>query len=166
MILFCGLPGSGKTTLAKKLEAEGRGIRLCTDDWRADMGIPHSEGQIHKKLQRRLYLLALDLIDRGQDVVLEDGLWTKHERTEKRFDAQQHGARVELHFFDLSFEELWRRLDARNKALPYGAEHIGYEELKKFWQIYERPDYRELSSFDKVFVYQDNCVLDSLASYS
>jgi len=30
--LICGLPGSGKTTLAKKLEREHTAIRLCPDE--------------------------------------------------------------------------------------------------------------------------------------
>lgn len=33
LILICGLPGAGKTTLAKKLAIERNAIRLCPDDW-------------------------------------------------------------------------------------------------------------------------------------
>ena len=38
LTLFCGLPGSGKTTLAKRLEQIGKGIRICTDDWQEHLG--------------------------------------------------------------------------------------------------------------------------------
>jgi len=31
--LICGLPGSGKTTLSKKIEAETGAIRFCPDEW-------------------------------------------------------------------------------------------------------------------------------------
>jgi predicted kinase len=30
---MCGLPGSGKTTLAKRLERERRALRFTPDDW-------------------------------------------------------------------------------------------------------------------------------------
>jgi hypothetical protein len=33
LIIVCGLPGSGKTTHAKHLQAGSRGIRLCPDEW-------------------------------------------------------------------------------------------------------------------------------------
>lgn len=75
MTLFCGLPGSGKTTLAKRLEAAGRGIRLCTDDWQGDLGVDHVEWDFHNRLQPLLYRHALTLLRHGVSVILEDGLW-------------------------------------------------------------------------------------------
>lgn len=33
IILLCGFPGSGKTTLAKKLEIERHAIRLSPEEW-------------------------------------------------------------------------------------------------------------------------------------
>jgi len=33
LIVVCGLPGSGKTTLAKALEERLDAIRFCADEW-------------------------------------------------------------------------------------------------------------------------------------
>ena len=41
LILICGLPGSGKTTLAKQLAAEVPAVRLCPDEWKHDLGIDY-----------------------------------------------------------------------------------------------------------------------------
>ena len=37
LILLCGLAGSGKTTLAKQLEADGA-VRMCPDEWLLALG--------------------------------------------------------------------------------------------------------------------------------
>lgn len=33
LILMCGLPGAGKTTLAKRIEIEEDALRLTPDEW-------------------------------------------------------------------------------------------------------------------------------------
>jgi predicted kinase len=66
LVLFCGLPGSGKTTLAKRLDEAGRGIRICTDDWQANLGMNSNPDNFHTKLQKRLYEHALELLNHDQ----------------------------------------------------------------------------------------------------
>jgi predicted kinase len=39
LIIVCGLPGSGKTTRAKLLEARHGAVRLSADDWMDDLGL-------------------------------------------------------------------------------------------------------------------------------
>jgi predicted kinase len=33
LYLICGMPGSGKTTLAKEIETHFNALRLCPDEW-------------------------------------------------------------------------------------------------------------------------------------
>lgn len=155
LILFCGLPGSGKTTLAKQIERQRDVIRLCTDDWQADLMMGHDDEKFHEKLQKRLHSLALELLKHCQSVILEDGLWTKPERQAKLNDAKKYKAKTELHFFDLSFDEIWKRLESRNNTLPHGSVHITKDQLEKCWNLFEKPNQEELDHFDKVFIYTD-----------
>lgn len=156
LILFCGLPGSGKTTLAKKLEKQGRGIRICTDDWQDDLKMNHADDNFHERLQRRLYTHALELLRHNQSVILEDGLWMRPEREEKLADAKECGARTELHFFDLSFDEVWSRLEYRNQNLSHGAVPIKKQEFQKCWNLFQKPTANELTKFDKVVIYNND----------
>jgi len=134
LTLFCGLPGSGKTTLAKRLGRTGN------EDF-------------HEKLQVRLYELALALLRSGQDVILEDGLWQQSERNQKRADAKRCNARTEMHFFDLPFDEIWRRLEERNESRASGTVPISRQQLEKYWHIFQRPDEDELRLFDTYTIY-------------
>lgn len=146
--LFCGLPGAGKTTLAKQLAAAGRGLRICTDDWQHALGVPHTDVVFHERLQRLLYLHALELLRSGCDVILEDGLWRAEERAEKFRDARECGARIELHVFDVPFEELSSRLEERNALAAPGAAPITRRELEAAWSAFEQPSAAELGLVD------------------
>lgn len=148
MTLFCGLPGSGKTTLAKRLEGAGRGVRLCTDDWQADLGVDHADTTFHGRLQRTLYRHALELLRHGVDVILEDGLWLSEERVQKFHDARAIPARIELHVLEVPLNILWLRLQGRNEDAGFGAYPMTYDELQWAWSLFEPPTPAELSAVD------------------
>jgi predicted kinase len=149
LTIFCGLPGSGKTTLAKRLEAAGHGIRLCTDDWQAELGVPQTDVEFHERLQPVLYRHGLDLLRHGTDVILEDGLWQRDERARTFADARSAGARIEWHVFDVPLQTLWSRLQHRNDGTTAGAYPMTYQELQWAWSLFQPPTPDELSAVDE-----------------
>lgn len=149
LTLFCGLPGSGKTTLARRLEAAGDGIRIATDEWQAMIGVPHADSDFHESLQVVLYRHALTLLRAGVDVVLEDGLWTAAERRQKFADARACGARVRFHVFDVDHDTLWERLRRRNARAAPGSAPLTEDDLRWAEGVFEPVTDVELALVDE-----------------
>lgn len=145
MILLCGLPGSGKTTLAKRLASEVPAVRLSPDEWLVDLGVDLFDEPFRERLERRFRELARDLLGLGQNVVLESGFWSRAERDDMRAVGRAVGALVELHYLAVPFDELVRRLDARDGPVP-----IPRELLAEYEQVFQAPDDEELALFDHV----------------
>ena len=148
LTLFCGLPGSGKSTLARRLETEGRGVRVSTDEWQADLAVGHDRTDFHERLQVVLYRHALDLLRHGVDVILEDGLWLRQERTAKFADARSCSARIALHVFNVDYDILWKRLQLRTDQASPADYPMTEAELRWAAGIFQAPSVEELDEVD------------------
>lgn len=76
--LMVGLPGSGKTALAKKLEGELGALRLTPDEWHRylfgqDAAHPDHDER-HEKIEVLQWRVAASALARGFDVILDFGL--------------------------------------------------------------------------------------------
>src|SRR5436189_5612734 len=149
LILICGLPGSGKTTLAIQLASELPAVRLCPDEWKHDLGIDYYDEQGRVRLEKRLWQLGEELLALGQSVILENGFWTREERDELRLAARTLGVAVELHYLDAPVGELWRRLELRNEEARPGTAPIARDDLERWARQFEAPDAAELALFDE-----------------
>ncbi len=154
LILFCGLPGSGKTTIARQRERETGALRFSTDEWMADLGVDLFD-PIRDSVQARLDQRWKEMLERGQSVILEDGTWKRAERDRLRQVASELNAVTEIHSFDLAFDELWRRLEIRNANLEHGTAPITRELLADCLLRFEKPDDVELSLFDRSVVHDE-----------
>jgi predicted kinase len=148
LILICGLPGSGKTTLAKRLALEVPAVRFCPDEWKHDLGIDYYDKDRGPRLEQRLWRLGQELLGLGQSVILENGFWAREERDELRLGARSLGVPVELHYLPAPLDELWRRLEIRNERAVPGTVLIEREDLEKYTLQFEAPDAAEQALFD------------------
>ena len=101
-----------------------------------------------EKVERELWRLAQEILRLGLSVVLDFGLWGRTERDEMRSVARSLGVGVELHYLDVSTDELWRRIEERNTEPPWDSEPIHRAHLENWATIFQTPDDDELALFD------------------
>ena len=148
LILTCGLPGAGKTTLATQLAADRNALRLTKDEWLWAIGSSPWEEQTQEKVERELWHLAQEVLRLGLSVVLDFGLWARVERDDMRSAARTLGVGVELHYVSAPTDELWRRIEARNSEPPWNRGPISRAHLDEWAALFQAPDASELALFD------------------
>ena len=147
-MLTCGLPGAGKTELARQLAADRRAVRLTGDEWLWAIGSTPWDASTQDKVESELWRLAQELLRLGVSVVLDFGLWARSERDEMRSAARGLGVGVELHYLDVPTHELWRRVEARNSRPPWDSRPISRADLDGWVDVFQAPDAAELALFD------------------
>jgi predicted kinase len=156
MMLIVGLPGAGKTTLARRLEEERAALRFTPDEWMEPLfGVSEDNGRRWVLESQLFWGMAARALTLGVDVVLDYGCWSETERDLFRNRAHDLGARADIVVLDPPLEVLWQRLEARNAALPAGTFHITREELHEYNSRFHAPDAAELARWDRSVVLTD-----------
>jgi predicted kinase len=150
LYLTVGLPGTGKTTAARRIEAERGALRLTKDEWMKALYGGENPEQASDVIEGRLVGIALRALELGTDVVLDFGLWGKDERSSLRQAAADRGAAVEMLFCDLDPAEQRRRLDRRLREEPHTTWPISEAELASWAEVFQRPTPTELDGTEPI----------------
>ncbi|MDQ6696034.1 MAG: ATP-binding protein [Actinomycetota bacterium] len=149
LVLICGLPASGKTTLARRLAPKIAAIRLDKDQWTTGLGLDVWDDEFRVRLERQLWALTRELLAQGQSVILEWGHWARAERDEKRLRARALGVGVELRHLDAPLEELIERAQRRHASGEWSASPMTRAHFERWATIFQPPDEEELLLFDE-----------------
>ncbi len=130
LIIVCGLPGTGKTTVAKKIVTKIGGILLRTDVIRKELIEKPTYSEEEKQtIYSELFLRAKELIKNGKDVIL-DGTFAKKKNREKAKEISKEQIIVEIICPEnIIKERIEKRIGDESEA-----NFIHYLKYKKFFE--------------------------------
>ena len=150
LFLTVGLPGTGKTTAARLIEAEHNALRLTKDEWMKALFGPENPASASDVIEGRLVRLGMRALELGTNVVLDFGLWSRDERSALRQAAADVGASVVMCYFELDPDEQRNRLDQRLAEAPHETWPISDKELAEFAVKFDIPTAAELDGSEPI----------------
>jgi predicted kinase len=150
LFLTVGLPGTGKTTAARRIEIEQQALRLTKDEWVKALYGRENPRSAQDVIEGRLIQIGLRALELGNNVVIDYGLWGRDERSALRQAAADIGAMVEMRYFELTSAEQRRRLAARQAQAPDTSWPMSNEELGEWAANIDIPTPGELDGSEPI----------------
>ena len=150
LFLTVGLPATGKTTAARRLEVDHQALRLTKDEWMKALYGEQNPPSASDVIEGRLIEIGLRTLELGSNVVIDFGLWGRDERSALRQAAVDRGASVEMHYFEVSPAEQRRRLDQRQADAPHTTWPISDEEVVGWADIMQIPTPGEVDGSEPI----------------
>jgi predicted kinase len=114
VIFMCGPAGSGKSTVARQYERQGM-TRLSFDQEAWSRGIttmPLPE-DVHREIEATLKARLVDLVHKGEDVVLDFSFWSRRTRDDYRALLRPLGVVPETVYLATDHETALQRIATR-----------------------------------------------------
>ena len=150
LFLTVGLPGTGKTTAARRIEVEQAALRLTKDEWVKALYGHENPPSAQAVIEGRLIEIGLRALELGNNVVIDYGLWGRDERSALRQAAADRGATVEMIYLELTRAEQRSRLDQRLTEASHTTWHMSERELDEWAAKIDVPTPGELGGSEPV----------------
>lgn len=144
LIVICGLPGAGKTTLAAALTERLGATLFASDDWLDALHLDMWDQDSRRRVEELQWQMAQRILALGGTAITEWGSWSRAERDQLREGARALGARAELVYLSAPVEVLYERVARRGRENP----PITLEMLRQWADVFEAPSPEELALFD------------------
>jgi predicted kinase len=143
--LTVGLPGVGKTTLARQIAVEGSILRLTPDEWMAPLFGDSDAGGRRDILEGRMIWVAHRVLGSGSSVILDFGCWSPEERYAVRAVADHAHADFRLHYLQLDEHERRARTTQRWRTEAGATFPMGDADHDRFLHSFRPPSRAELA---------------------
>ena len=150
LFLTVGLPGTGKTTAARRIEAEHGALRLTKDEWMKALYGRDNPASASDVIEGRLIQIGMRALELGISVVIDYGLWSRDERSALRQAAADIGAAVVICYVELTPAEQRKRLDQRLAQAPHETWPISEQELAEWASKIDLPTSAELDGSEPI----------------
>ncbi|MFF2352796.1 AAA family ATPase [Kitasatospora sp. NPDC058115] len=142
--LMVGLPGAGKTTLARQLAVEHGALRLTTDDWMIPLFDQVEVDGKRDVLEGRMLWLALEAVRLGTSVVADYGSWSRDERSAIRWLVEAENACFRMIYLPVDDETQRTRIARRWATTPEETLPLSEADILYGRANFEVPDAAEL----------------------
>jgi predicted kinase len=143
--LTVGLPGAGKTTLARRIAADERILRLTPDEWMAPLFGHHDAAGRRDILEGRMIWVAHQVLVSRSSVVLDFGCWSAEERYAIRAVAESAGAAFDLREVSVDEQTRRARAAARWESEPEATFPMSESDHDGYVSAYQPPSPAELA---------------------
>jgi predicted kinase len=145
--LLAGLNGAGKTTYARRLEAELPAVRFTLDEWMLRLhGLPYDDPAypaLAESCKGLIWDTALQVLRAGVDVVLDWNQWSRDRRAEWAAKASAQGFQPVLHYIRVRLATAIAQTAVRNAQDPAHAHTLDAAAVRHLASIFEEPDQAE-----------------------
>lgn len=143
LIVFCGLPATGKTTLAAKLAKKTGATILRTDVIRKEiiMAEPKYTEEEKELVYAEMFSRAQKLLSAGKNVILDANFYKKSQRCNAKSIAERAKTKFFLVECVLPEEEVRKRMNLRKAAKDESDANIMeiYYKIKAAWEPIAEP---------------------------
>jgi len=133
LILVCGLPGTGKTTVAKRIAMRTKSSLLSTDVIRRQLFKKPAYDQKEKEMvYGELFSRAERSLKNGKNVLVDGTFYMKELRDKVKKIAEKTGSEFRIVEVVCGERQIRRRLEKRNKACSISdADYCVYMKIKE-----------------------------------
>jgi len=136
--LLAGLPASGKTMLARRLELERPAVRFTLDEWMLRLYRLRYDDPAYPTLaegcQDLIWDVATQVLRTGSDVILDWNQWSRQRRATWRERAESAGWEVVLYHLDVPVERAVVWAQGRTGEVAHDLDEDGVRHLAALFE--------------------------------